>query len=139
MDASDGKETKTMPEVQESVLERPAWRPSYGSPKKATRMNTVCSILDSDATRISYLPRVAAIFDDDIPLAIFLQHIWFWYSFHEKRQSLQDGWLFQTAEQIYEDTRLTYRQQTRVRELLVKSGVLIEKNDYQNHRLLFKV
>ena len=136
MASTEATSTTILRSVQKPVLESAAGKAAQG---KAKEKMSISPVLDSDSTRISYLPELAQLFDDDIALAIFLQQIWFWTEWHRKKGDLEDGWLYQSSDQIIESTRITYKQQSRVRATLVWCGVLEERHDRDKHRMYFKI
>lgn len=67
---------------------------------------------------IWYLPKLAPIFG--INGALMLSQLLYWYG----RGARQDGWLFKTQKEMYEETGLTRTQQDTAIKKLRKSGVI---------------
>lgn len=55
--------------------------------------------------------------------AAFICNLIYW----EGKQSDREGWIYKTAEEIEEETTLSYKQQLPIRKMLVDANVLVEK------------
>lgn len=69
--------------------------------------------------------------------SIFLAQLLYWTP--RARNEMGDGWIYKSAEELEEETGLTYRQQRLVRRRLRKFGFLEECNRRTEHRLYFRV
>ena len=50
-----------------------------------------------------------------------------------------EGWIYKTAEELSEETGLSYREQLRIRKNLVKQQLIEERHDRVEHRIYFRV
>lgn len=69
--------------------------------------------------------------------SIFLCHLIYWTP--KARHEKGEGWIYKSAEDFLEETGLSYKEQLRVRELLVDAGLIEEFYDRQEHVLYFRV
>ncbi|GKT26899.1 hypothetical protein [Acidovorax sp. SUPP3334] len=76
---------------------------------------------------------------DNFKAAVFLGHALYWTRHLAKTGSHRGGWFFLTAKQWQQATGLTTREQTTVRELLVREKLLSEHLAGKPARLHFKV
>jgi hypothetical protein len=67
--------------------------------------------------------------------AILLAQLVYW----TPRSRNEHGWVFKSAEDLENETSLTYRQQRRVREELCTYGLLQERYSREEHRLYLRV
>lgn len=76
---------------------------------------------------------------DNFKAAVFLGHALYWTRHLAKTGAHRGGWFFLTAKQWQQATGLTTREQTTVRELLVREQLLTEHLAGKPARLHFKV
>lgn len=67
---------------------------------------------------IAYRPEIAEYLGDDIPTTIFFQQIEHWAQYSKRA----DGKIYKTAQEMYEETRITEKRQRRCRRVLVELG-----------------
>jgi len=67
--------------------------------------------------------------------AIFICQMAYWRGKGENKE----GWIYKTSEEIEDETSLTYKEQTNVREGLKKKKLLQEKYARTEHKMYFKV
>jgi len=71
---------------------------------------------------IAFHPILAKVLGG-IEEAIYFQQLYFW----SDKGKRTDGYIYKTKEEIYEETTITWRQQDRIRQNLVKKGYLKTK------------
>jgi hypothetical protein len=97
---------------------------------------TVNDLLDAMrrlGRQVSFYPSLAKLVG--IKEAIFLQQLVYW----TPKSRNERGWIYKSAEDLEEETSLTYREQQRVRTTLKKRGLIEERYDRSEHRLYFRV
>lgn len=67
--------------------------------------------------------------------AIMLAQLVYW----TPRSKNEQGWVYKSAEDLEEETSLTYREQRRARETLCNKGLIEEQFRREEHRLYFRV
>jgi hypothetical protein len=55
------------------------------------------------------------------------------------RQDKGKGWIYKSAEEFEEETCLTYREQRRIRAVLVERGLIEEEYNREEHVMYFRV
>lgn len=91
-------------------------------------------VLNDIGRPVAYYPRLAVAIGN-VKATVLLCQFFYW----KGKESLADGWIYKTAEDITYETGLSYKEQIGAREKLVSLGLLEERNDRPNHQLLFRV
>lgn len=81
---------------------------------------------------VAYFPRLG-VFLDSVTAGVFLCQMIYW---HDKATS--EFGVYKSAEEITEETGLTYREQSTARKKLVALGLIEETNRRLEHRIYFK-
>ena len=82
---------------------------------------------------IAYYPAIARLIG--MKEAVVLGQLVYW----SPRASNVDGWVYKSAEEMEEETGLSYKEQRRVRDRLVALGFIQERHAREEHRLYFRV
>ncbi|GKT19579.1 hypothetical protein AVHY2522_23010 [Acidovorax sp. SUPP2522] len=114
----------------ESAPEQPSFHGS-AAPDEALRLLAAQGF-------IQFHPALAERLDN-FKAAVFLGHALYWTRHLAKTGAHRGGWFFLTAKQWQQATGLTTREQTTVRELLVREQLLSEHLAGKPARLHFKV
>lgn len=83
---------------------------------------------------IAYHPIIAKAFDS-VKLGIFWSQLYYW---HDKGSD-QDGWIYKTRTEIYDETGLSRKEQETARKLGLKLGIIEEKLSGRPATLHFKI
>jgi hypothetical protein len=82
---------------------------------------------------IPYYPRLAAVVG--VKESILLSQLLYW----TPRSKNVDGWFYKSAEELLEETGLSYKEQWRARAELKVRGLIEERHDREEHRIYFRV
>jgi len=83
---------------------------------------------------VAYSPRLAQALGG-VKQSVLLCQLIFWC---DKGRD-PSGWIYKTAEEIEEETGLSYKEQRAARAALVKHGVLLERYARLEHKLCFRI
>ena len=83
---------------------------------------------------VAYYPNLRVI-TKSTSATVFLCQFIYWIG----KETLKDNWIYKTAEEITKETGLSYDEQKTARKNLVDVGLLEEKYQRIEHRMLFKV
>jgi hypothetical protein len=83
---------------------------------------------------VAYYPKLRRI-TGSTNATIFICQFIYWTG----KEASGDGWIFKTAEDIEEETGLSYYEQKTAREKLVSAKLISEKNVRLEHKMYFKV
>lgn len=97
-------------------------------------MSKLSGFLRNIGRPIAFYPQLTKITGRATATILFCQ-LFYW----EDKGTLGDGWIYKTSQEIEQETGLSYTEQHGARQVLVKLGILIEKYDRLNHRMLFKI
>jgi hypothetical protein len=92
------------------------------------------NFLDGIGRPLAYYPGMARAFGD-IKEALFICQMFYWKDKGED----PDGWIYKTSEEIEQETALTYKEQTGVRDGLKAKNLLEEYYARTEHKMYFRV
>jgi hypothetical protein len=101
-------------------------------------MATFSGVLDWLGHPFNYYPPLAKLVGG-VKEAVFLANLMRWSNQATGRAGIEDGWIYKSAEELQEETGLTYKEQWAARKTLVKLGVLVEQYRRAEHRIYFLV
>jgi hypothetical protein len=84
---------------------------------------------------VAYYPKLRRI-TGSTNATIFLCQLIYWIG---KEDEKSDGWVYKTAEEIEEETGLSYDEQKTARKKLIENGIIQEKYKRLEHLIYFKV
>jgi hypothetical protein len=84
---------------------------------------------------MTYYPSLALVMG--LKESIFLCQLIYWTP--RGRHEKGDGWIYKSADEMKEETGLTYKEQLRLRKSLLKQDLLEENYDRETHQLFFRV
>ena len=104
-----------------------------GSPANNSQAFSLSEALKRLGRPVVFIPALARIIG--IKEAIVLAQLVYW----TPRSRNEQGWIYKSAEDMEEETSLTYREQCRVRKSLRSRGLIEERFKREEHRLYFRV
>lgn len=102
-------------------------------PAKITLMK-LTDFLEDVGRPVAYYPSLALALGG-VKQAVLLCQIIYWTG----KGSDPEGWIYKTAEELQEETGLSYEEQLGARKVLVRAGVLEEWNQRLIHRMNYRV
>ena len=95
----------------------------------------ITSTLTNLGRAVAYYPGLARLLGDVKAALLLCQLLWHWqYWAGESKE-----WFWKTVEELEWETGLSYKEQRRAREILVKKGILCERPDRLEHKIYFRV
>jgi hypothetical protein len=98
------------------------------------RLMRLSDVLLNIGRPVAFYPGMAKLLGG-IKRAVFVCQMAYWNG----KGSDPDGWIYKTAEEIEEETSLTYKEQTGVRASLVEAGILQERYARTEHKMYFRI
>ena len=83
---------------------------------------------------VSYFPKMHKI-TGSTTASILWGQLFYW----SDKGSADDGWIYKSAEELTEETGLSYKEQKNARKILVKLGLLHERYQRLDHKMWFQV
>ena len=90
--------------------------------------------LSSLGRTVAYYPKLKKITGSTTATIMFCQ-LFYWHG----KGRYKNSWIYKTAEQIEEETGLSYKEQKTARKLLIASGLVEESYSRLDHKMLFRV
>ena len=84
---------------------------------------------------VGVYPSLAHLFNS-INAAVFLAQLIYWTP---RASEDADGWVYKSADEWTRETSLSYKEQRKVRQRLIRRRVMEERHDRLAHRLYFRV
>lgn len=81
---------------------------------------------------VAYYPRLAEALGG-VKAAIFAAQLIYWWDRQDR------GYVYKTSAEVREETGLSYKEQKAARSRLQKLGILEERYDRLNHRMLYAI